>query len=313
MKGKILGFTPSSGSGAIAAEDGRRFTFEASQWRSDKPIAAGTEVDFAPSGDAATEIYPIAASFAAPDLSALASSDVAQKLRGLAMTTLAFPLALLLLIATFMPALSTPLRSFSLWSLGGVAQMAEASPLFDSADSADGRLAEIEKERQELRAQLTARGLPMPSDAEIAAAPAANIFGETSYAGQFKRLDAESERLERAASDAHWRSLLSTALVLRYLVPLGACALMVLAWVGKPVARPSLGVGAVSILVALLVVLYRGALIGHPDKDSLGGMISAGMDAAISVGFGVYAIGLIGVALIAGGLGYFRNPMAAKA
>ena len=120
MKGKIIGFTPSAGTGAISGDDGERYAFEAAQWRSEKPIAAGTSVDFVGGGGAATEIYPVAGA-------ALGSVDCgsrpggvagrAERLRSLAMETLVFPLAALLLLATFLPALSSPVKSASLWGI----------------------------------------------------------------------------------------------------------------------------------------------------------------------------------------------------
>jgi hypothetical protein len=100
MKGKIIGFTPSAGTGAISSDDGERYAFEAAQWRSEKPIAAGATVDFVGSAGAATEIYPIAGSaLGSVDVGEIAASPAVQKARRLAMETLVFPLAALLLAA----------------------------------------------------------------------------------------------------------------------------------------------------------------------------------------------------------------------
>lgn len=310
MKGKILGFTQSTGSGAISAEDGERFTFVAAQWRSDKPIMTGTTVDFAPVAGVATEIYPAAAAMpvAAADL---AASPAVQKGRSLAMTTLAFPLAILLLIATFLPVLSSPVKGVSLWGFGGLTRIVAANPLLvDNGKYATDRLAKIAEEEGELRQELITRGLPMPSDAEIANAKT-NMFNET-IASRFKDLRDEKAKLEQQVSDASWRDTLNTLLVARFLVPLAAVWLIWLAWSGGALRTPSIAAGAVSVAVALMFYIYRGALIGHPAEDSIGAAIAGRMDAMISVGWGTYLIGLCGVGLILSGLGVVKNPLAAK-
>ena len=317
MKGKILGYDASAGSGAITGETGERFTFVAAQWRSEKPIAAGTQVDFAPVAGVATEIYPVGGSVQAPDLGEIAASPAVQKARTLGMTTLAFPLAVLLLIATFLPAMSSPIQSVSLWNLGGIVKMLSANPLFsDDSSYATERLAKIQQDEAELRQEMAQRGIPMPSAAEIAAAkPGTYNFatGGVLVASRMKEFAQEKENLAQQVSDQSWRNTLGSALAVRYLVPIGALVLIWFAWSGKETARPSLAVGGVSVLVALIVYLYRGALIGHPAEGSIGAAISRQMDAVISVGWGTYLIGLCGVALILSGIGILRNPLAAKA
>ncbi len=317
MKGRVLGFDEVSGSGAINGETGERFTFVTAQWRSDKPITTGTTVDFAPLAGVATEIYPVGGAMpAAPDLSELASSPAVQKVRTLGLTTLAFPLAVLLLFATFLPALNTPIQSISLWGLGSMDKMISSNPLLsDDSSFATEQVARIDQEEKELREALAARGIPIPSDAEIAAARPGTYFtatGETTMPSRFKEFHEQKARFSQQIADQSWRSMLSSALILRYLVPLGALILLWLVWSDKPSRTPSIALGAVSVLTALLVYLYRGALIGHPNEGSIGAAISQQMDAAISVGFGNWLIGLIGVGLVLGGLGIVRNPFATK-
>ncbi|WP_375398220.1 hypothetical protein [uncultured Sphingomonas sp.] len=312
MKGKILGFTAAAGTGVITGENGERFSFAATQWRSDKPIAPGMTVDFDAREGVATEVYPVTGgmAFNAADVTA---SPAIQKARGLVMTTLAVPLAILLLIATLLPALSSPIQSVSLWGMGGIVKLLNANPMLsDDGSYATERLAKITQEDAELKADLTRRGLPMPSAAEIAAAPAATMFGDQSFASRFKELGVEREKLGQQIADARWRNLLASLMIVRFLVPIGACVLLYLAWVAKPLKIPSIATGGIAIVTAAIIYLYRDALIGHSDKDSIGAAISAQMDAVVSVGFGTYLIALIGIGLILAGIGVVRNPLAAK-
>lgn len=57
MKGKILGFYQATGEGAISGEDGNRYSFNMSQWRSDRPPLIGRDVDFIAFGTEATEVF----------------------------------------------------------------------------------------------------------------------------------------------------------------------------------------------------------------------------------------------------------------
>jgi hypothetical protein len=59
MNGHILGFTRSTGTGTITGEDGHRYGFVSSEWRSDEPVCAGIVVDFEVRGEEAIGIYPV--------------------------------------------------------------------------------------------------------------------------------------------------------------------------------------------------------------------------------------------------------------
>ena len=61
MRGEVLGFDQSSGTGVLRAEDGRRYGFAVSQWRDAGDPVKGDRVDFEPSGKQATEIYLVTA------------------------------------------------------------------------------------------------------------------------------------------------------------------------------------------------------------------------------------------------------------
>lgn len=57
MKGKILDFKFSSRSGAISGDDGKRYNFQASEWKADNIPERGMSVDFDIKDDQATAIY----------------------------------------------------------------------------------------------------------------------------------------------------------------------------------------------------------------------------------------------------------------
>jgi len=57
MKGKILDFSIQNGVGVISADDGKRYNFSASDWKSDKSPATNQIVDFSINGEDATGIY----------------------------------------------------------------------------------------------------------------------------------------------------------------------------------------------------------------------------------------------------------------
>jgi TM2 domain-containing membrane protein YozV len=57
MKGKILEFNIQNASGVISGDDGQRYNFSSSEWKSDKAPSANQIVDFSIDGENATGIY----------------------------------------------------------------------------------------------------------------------------------------------------------------------------------------------------------------------------------------------------------------
>ncbi|MCB2057422.1 MAG: hypothetical protein H6916_13205 [Novosphingobium sp.] len=123
MMGKILGFNQTEGSGAIAAEDGSRHRFLTEDWRGDKPPVAGMTVDFDSDGGTAKDIYPVSGvaldSFKV-DLSGITASAEGTRVVALFTRSLSTPLALGVLLACFMTALSSPVQSATLLGLGQI-------------------------------------------------------------------------------------------------------------------------------------------------------------------------------------------------
>lgn len=66
MKGKVLGFDPAAGSGAINGDDGKRYKFTAADNKGAAPLKANDTVDFEVDGDNAKEIYPVKTGFSMP-------------------------------------------------------------------------------------------------------------------------------------------------------------------------------------------------------------------------------------------------------
>lgn len=122
MKGKVLGFSPTEGDGAISTENGQRYRFTGGDWRGERPPAVGMTVDFEGDGEGmARDIYPTAAG-AGIDMSGLSAAlppPAGGDIKALFTQSLAAPLALVVLVACFLPALTTPQQDASLLGLGG--------------------------------------------------------------------------------------------------------------------------------------------------------------------------------------------------
>jgi len=301
MRGRILGFDASSGSGAIASEGGERFTFVAAQWRGQQVIQGGLAVDFEPMSGVATEIYPVGNALGGSvDLSHLAASPVTQKVRTLATTTLAFPLAILLLVATLLPAIGSPQQSVSLWSLGTLQKQISANPFLanDDVSGAQEALEALDARAADLKTHTTGfGGMPIDNGPEL------------------KMIADERDRVAAQLGSARTAKTVTALLGVRWLVPLLAGLLLWFCWAGKPARTMTLATGGVSVLTAIVIYAYRQSIVGlgGASENSIGAMLSANLDAAISVGMGTWLIGLIGVGLVLAGLGIIRNPLAARA
>lgn len=69
MKGKVLGFDPTSGTGAITGDDGNRYNFAAADNKSPAPLKPNDTVDFEIEGSAAKNIYAVKTGFSIPNVS----------------------------------------------------------------------------------------------------------------------------------------------------------------------------------------------------------------------------------------------------
>ena len=120
MKGKILGFDGTSG--AINADDQKRYAFKLADWKGDHPPAAKMRVDFVGDGAAARDIYPAEAGFEAAmsqlDIAALKNSPHVERAKSTLKSGLEAPLALLILFACILPYMNMPRIGGSLITIG---------------------------------------------------------------------------------------------------------------------------------------------------------------------------------------------------
>jgi hypothetical protein len=288
MKGRILGFTPSSGTGTITGEDGKRYGFAAGEWRSDKAAIAGLPVDFELRGDEAVGIYPVAS--AGIDVAALSSSPAVAKARSLATTTLAFPLAIVLLVACIMPAVNSLARGGQSLSLLGIGPIVtelsqEAKAEREMAQSQEKDFDEREQQLQKVIAD---------------SGPGTQIgwFGSGGTAGDALK-ELQDERA-KAAAERHsgMGSFLLNLMWLVYAVPLLALALVALSWTGRSVRIGSLATG-LSGIVAFGLLWNLTALATIGDGMSM-----------LTLGFGAWIMLLVSIALVAAGTGKIGNPLA---
>jgi hypothetical protein len=288
MKGRILGFTPSSGTGTITGDDGNRYGFSQAEWRSDKPIVAGIPVDFELRGSEAVGIYPVAG--AGIDVAMLSSSPAVAKARSLATGTLAFPLAILLLVASIMPATNSLARGgqgLSLLGLGPVvtelSQEAKAE-----REMTESRNKDFDEREQQLQKVIASTGPGTPI----------GMFGSGGSAGDALK-ELQDERAKAAASqESHIGSFLLSFMWLVYAVPLLALALIGLSWNGRPLRTASLA-------AAIAGVATFGLLWNLTSLATVGDGISM-----LTLGFGAWIILLASIALGLSGLGKIRNPLA---
>ena len=119
MKGKILGYDAAGGSGMITGEDGKRYRFASADWRGERSPATGASVDFEASADRANDIYPVGVQLGGLSPDVLAGPGMG-KAAALFQDSLATPLAIVVLLAMFLPAISSPVMGVSTFGLGNL-------------------------------------------------------------------------------------------------------------------------------------------------------------------------------------------------
>ena len=272
MQGQILGI--SGATGAITGDDGKRYSFPRTEWKSERDPRAGERVDFVETSDGtAGEIYPLKAGAVAPDigavfqsgsdgLSRLASSDGAQGLIEKVKASPALVIAIIVLfVCLFLPYLAISLMSQeeSTSLLGYV--FGGTSELRDLADFARNRAENTwlmsESNRETLRS-------------------VANSFDFTATLGY---------------------SLL--------LVPIGACWTIYRVFKGQSTRRSELLTVAGIGWALFYFIGTEGMLVGEVER--LNGFISAeAIREGWSLGFGGYVLLLLGAATIANMMGRFK-------
>lgn len=114
MNGTVLDYDAREG-GVLRGADGRRYAFAAAEWKSGTSPAAGIAVDFEPDGERARALYALPTSYP-PGAGDVPGAFFAGR-PGL-------PLAVLILLACFLPFLSLGPFSANLFNIVGVASTA---------------------------------------------------------------------------------------------------------------------------------------------------------------------------------------------
>ena len=110
--GIVLSFDPAAGGVLRAVDDGRRYTFDASEWRGETGPVSGGWVDFEPDGEKARTLYPVPAG-------AVPSGPLAD--RHFLASRPGLPIALLMLIACVFPFLTLGPFSANMFNVVSVA------------------------------------------------------------------------------------------------------------------------------------------------------------------------------------------------
>lgn len=308
MKGKILGMATATGIGAISGEDGVRYSFAATEWRSDKAVAAGIAVDFDAEGTAARDVYPAIGSGGTGgvpiDFGAMATSPAAGRIREMFTATLAVPLALLVLLAFFLPALSSPVMGVSQIGIGKAGQMLGSS-IGMVSDHASARIAELAKQEGRIRTSIAQLGPDARTDS----------YPFDSYGERLASIAEARAAAEAAADSQSFFALVGNLMVLRFVAPIAALVLLWFAWTNKPLGRLPLIAGAAAIVAGGLTIAFKSAVVGMVTASNpfAGAMVGAGIDNLVSIGIGVWLLILAGIGLILSGMGLIRNPLATAA
>lgn len=331
MEGKILGINAADGSGAISGDDGQRHNFSMSDWRGDRPPAVGMKVDFESEGGIARDIYPLGvAAFAGPakvfsgGSAAPAASDsasgsgsgsggpvggsIVDKLKSQLTTTLAFPLALIVVIAFFLPAISGMDESFNQFDLG---KQAKAVGVQIADTDINARTAQMDQDLQNIDQDIARQRNAAAND--IYGMPFASY--DVSHLEERKtQIQQERAALAKSAGSIGMLKTTISAFMLRFGALAAALALLWMSWSShRLTSKWSLVTGGLSLVTAALVFAFESGTKAAMRIDEVVTMLDdAQIDAAISVGIGTWLIIAAGVALIASGLGFIRNPLAGR-
>lgn len=303
MKGRILGTATIDAAGAITGEDGNRYRYQLADWRGERAASPGVSVDFEVEAGEAKEVYPavgagVLGGAPMPSVEQLSSSPVMAKIKSLFTNTLAFPLAVVVLIAFFLPAMSSPVKSVSQWGLGGVLGSAELSML--DTEGADRRLGQIEEQLTRYKQQMARSGRDS----------ADSSYGFGSVAERITDLEQQRAEIREAKGKVGFLKAVQAALLLRFAAIAGAIWLLWVCWSGRSVSMPSLVAGAAAVVAGGLPFLFKSALIGVAGGGMAGEAVAAGMDAMIKIGIGPWLLAAAGIGLTVAGLGLVRNPLA---
>lgn len=301
MKGKILGVATGDLAGAITGDDGKRYRYEAADWRGERPTSVGASVDFEVEGGAARDVYPTVGAFTGAGVAsveALARSSGGEKVLGLFKGTLALPLALLVMIAFFLPALSSPMMTVSQLGLDKIT--AAVRPNLEQAEQGRRRLADLERDLARFQTEAARRGAGAPD----------SVYGYGNVGDRIVSLEEQRSEIRKGLGAVGFLKTVDTALILRFAAMLAALWLVWQAWAGAALRPWELAAGAAALLAGGLTFLLRSAILGLiSTMNPLGEAAAAQAEALISVEIGPWLLLAAGAGLIASGLGLIRNPL----
>ncbi len=303
MKGKILGVAAGELTGAITGDDGKRYRYVIADWRGERPASVGAGVDFEVEGGAARDVYPAVGAFAgvgagAASVEALARSSGGEKVIGLFKGTLALPLAILVLVAFFLPALSSPALTVSQVGLDKVTTAAGLN--LEQAEHGRRRLADLERDLARFKTEAARGGSGAPD----------SVYGYGNVGDRIASLEEQRAEVRKGLGAVDFLKTVDTALILRFAAVLAALWLIWQAWAGAALRPWELAAGAAAILAGGLTFLLRSAILGlFSAMNPLGEAAAARAEALISVEIGPWLLLAAGAGLIASGLGLVRNPL----
>ncbi len=302
MKGKILGVAAGDLAGAITGDDGKRYRYETADWRGERPASVGAGVDFEVEGGSARDVYPAVGGFTgvsagAASVEALARSSGGEKIIGLFKGTLALPLAILVLVAFFLPALSSPALTVSQLGLNKVT--AAVGLNLEQAEQGRRRLADLERDIARFKTEAARGGAGAPD----------SIYGYGNVGDRIAALEEQRAEIRKGLSAIDFLKAVDAALILRFAAAIAALWLIWQAWAGAALRPWELAAGAAALLAGALTFLLRSAILGlfsamNPLREA-----AAQAEALISVEIGAWLLLAAGAGLIASGLGLIRNPL----
>jgi hypothetical protein len=304
MKGKILGVAAEELAGAITGDDGKRYRYEATEWRGERAASIGASVDFDVEGGVARDVYPAVGAFAgvgggATSVEALARSPGGERVISLFKNTLALPLALMVLVAFFLPALSSPVKTVSQLGLDKV--VASTGLNLGDAEIGRRRLADLERDIARFRTEAGRGGAEAPD----------GVYGYGNVGSRLQSLEEQRTEIRKGLGAVDFLKTVNTALILRFAALIAAAWLIWQAWAGAALRPWELAAGAAAILAGGLTFLLKSAILGlFTAANPLGEAAATQMDSLVSIGIGPWLLLAAGAGLIASGLGLVRNPLA---
>lgn len=301
MKGKILGVPAGELAGSITGDDGKRYRYEAADWRGERPASVGAAVDFDVEGGTARDVYPAIDAFTgagAVSVEALARSSGGKKIIGLFKDALAQPLAILVLIAFFLPALSSPALTASQLELDKVATAAGLN--LEQVEHGRRRLADLERDLARFKMEAAQSGGSAPD----------SVYGYGNVGDRIASLEEQRAEIRKGLSAISFLKAVDTALILRFAAVLAALWLIWQAWAGAALRPWELAAGAAALLAGGLTFLLRSAILGlFTAVNPLGEAAASQAETLISVEIGPWLLLIAGAGLIAPGLGLVRTPL----